>query len=57
MEELTEEVLASPHLDSPQHKTSPGLTLSQVAGSLAYFARERVTPFVREQGGWVGRNN
>jgi len=24
----------------------------EVAGSLAYFARERVTPFVREQGGW-----
>jgi len=23
-----------------------------VAGSLAYFARERITPFVREQGGW-----
>ena len=25
----------------------------QVAGSLAFFARERITPFIREQGGWV----
>ena len=24
-----------------------------VAGSLAFFAKERITPFVREQGGWV----
>ena len=26
---------------------------NQVAGSLAFFARERITPFIREQGGWV----
>jgi len=25
---------------------------NQVAGSLAFFARERITPFIREQGGW-----
>merc|ERR1712051_1020195 len=24
----------------------------EVAGSLAFFARERITPFIREQGGW-----
>merc|ERR1712088_144262 len=28
-----------------------GLT-EEVAGSLAFFARERITPFIREQGGW-----
>ena len=30
-----------------------GDLVEEVANSLASFARERITPFVREEGGWV----
>jgi hypothetical protein len=42
-----------------QHCRESGLEelTDEVAGSLAFFARERITPFVREQGGWVSQGN
>lgn len=38
-----------------QHCRQNGLAdlVEEVANSLASFARERITPFVREEGGWV----
>merc|ERR1719376_1559792 len=37
-----------------QHCRETGLEelTEEVASSLAFFARERITPFIREQGGW-----
>merc|ERR1711934_195364 len=37
-----------------QHCRETGMDelTEEVAGSLAFFARERITPFIREQGGW-----
>ena len=38
-------------------QTGMGDLVEEVASSLASFARERITPFVREEGGWVSNGH